>query len=135
MKKTLLILTAAFFPAIVCAQVVVEADGKVYEEKYNSIDQRMVDLEAEHRAEVNRRIDNTLRHMNKNEVSIMTNFVNGYEKKKANTAGDYDKERFIESKDKKAIKKYVEDSFNTESYVPMSEPELVEVKPETESEE
>lgn len=134
MRKTLLILTTAFIPSIVCAQVLVEANGKVYEEKYNSIDQRMIDLEAEHSAEISRKIDNTLRHMNKNEISIMTNFVNEYEKKKANSSGEYDKERLIESKDKNAIKKYVEDSFNTESYVPMSEPELVEVKPETESE-
>jgi len=129
MNKIFLIFAMVLFPTIVSAQSVVEIDGKFYEEKYNARDQKFIDLEAEHRAEINRGINNTLRNMSDKEIAIMTGFINANENKKANITGDFDNKKNVEGKDATAVRKYIENSFNTESYVPMSEPELVEIEP------
>ena len=135
MKKILFVLCATLLPALVCAQATDDintdnaAPDKVFVERYNPRDQRFIDLEAKHRAEINRSIDNTLRHMDDKQIAVMTSFMNANETKKAKLSGDFDSAKYVDGKDAKSIKKYIEDSFNAEIYVPMSEPELVEVTP------
>lgn len=126
MKKLLLILSFTALPLVVSAQEP-QTETKIWVERYQKSDEDAMKMAIESRKEINNNLDKTLSDMNDGQKATMANMMRKAEKKKAKLSGNANDTIEIKGNDDKAIKKYVNDSFNTDAYVPLSKPELIQV--------
>ena len=125
MRKVLIMLSLISFPLIVCAQTTEKQ--KVLIEQYQPADQQLIELGEKHFKEMNQDIDKQLKNMTPKQKAAMTDSLRYMERKKARISGDNSAEIEVNGNGEDAIRKYFNKFSSPDLYIPLTEPEIVEV--------